>query len=548
MDKSTAISVASFTIAVIALAAALAQVTIQFSIEQRRKGKTDTLALGDWAINWPQVKLSLCLILEPFHIQSPWGDPRLLSVPFITVKAVEDYLLAEASATMRSPLERRMTSRLVESASKTIATGGGPFTGRMYAVRATTRKRSEACWSDAMDMCGMTRRFWPLLTGVGAQACDGAVRPANAVTNLHSLWGYARTMGLRGCIREGTKITFTNGGAFIYLDQYAGHDRPTRLAHFSGSPNGRYKIVEEMSQQTGQSVYADTVWSCGHIPLMSRLELNIPATTEIQDPQAKLSPIVAKERIKWLASLELQDFARQSWQNLDGPVKLWSSSLLETFRRTIADNPPEHSTDTDIVQFVERRNAAVASCIRSYPINTMSMEEFRACNQALLWCIDHWWLNPYEMRTCQYTPNGDETPRLPDLKTAIISCEFITDIAQTIAWCEDVLGRECMSVERHCWKACRKFAVSRLDSSPPSDEALSFTENYALIKVLQCWRLFLIYGERTPQQSVSLPGIDNSDTTTCLLILLTMALVAIANDSSKVGDVEDNKAMEIELG
>jgi hypothetical protein len=156
------------------------------------------------------------------------------------------------------------------------------------------------------------------------------------------------------------------------------------------------------------------------------------------------APIVAKERIKWLASLELQDFARQSWQNLDGPVKLWSSSLLETFRRTIADNPSEHSTDTDIVQFVERRNAAVASCIRSYPINTMSMEEFRACNQALLWCIDHWWLNPYEMRTCQYTPNGDETPRLPDLKTAIISCEFITDIAQTITWCEDVLGRECM--------------------------------------------------------------------------------------------------------
>jgi len=145
MDKSTAISVASFTIAVIALAAALAQVTIQFSIEQRRKGKTDTLALGDWAINWPQVKLSLCLILEPFHIQSPWGYPRLLSVPFITVKAVEDYLLAEASATMRSPLERRMKSRLVESASKTIATGGGPFTGRMYAVQATTQKRSEAC-------------------------------------------------------------------------------------------------------------------------------------------------------------------------------------------------------------------------------------------------------------------------------------------------------------------------------------------------------------------------------------------------------------------
>ena len=228
--------------------------------------------MGDWAVTWPQIRLFTHQTLSIAFIKSPFGDPRALSVPFITVRALEECLQKEAQFTRRKPLERRMKKRVVEAASKTIATGGGSFTGRMYAVRSTTRKRSEACWSDAMDMSGIDRTYWPLLTSASAPACDGAIRPANAVTNLHSLWGFARTMGLRQIERNGTRITFTNGGASIYLDQYAGVDRPTRLAHFSGSPNGRYYIVEEMSQQTAESVYADAVWSDGEIPAAPRLE------------------------------------------------------------------------------------------------------------------------------------------------------------------------------------------------------------------------------------------------------------------------------------
>ena len=54
-------------------------------------------------------------------------------------------------------------------------------------------------------------------------------------------------MGLRRVDISGSRMTLTNGGASIYLDLDAGVDRPVRLAHFSGSPNGRYMIIEEMS-------------------------------------------------------------------------------------------------------------------------------------------------------------------------------------------------------------------------------------------------------------------------------------------------------------
>jgi hypothetical protein len=71
----------------------------------------------------------------------------------------------------------------------------------------------------------------------------------------------------------------TNGGASVYLDQYAGFDRPTKLAHFSGSPNGRSNILEEMSQQTAASIYADAVWSKGCVPNPLRLEMKLPEGT-----------------------------------------------------------------------------------------------------------------------------------------------------------------------------------------------------------------------------------------------------------------------------
>jgi hypothetical protein len=285
-------------------------VNIQASIEARRKGKTDKLALGDWAMTWPQLRLAVFLTLDFLFLTSPFGDPRILTVPFITIGALEDCLRNESQALGRQPLQRRMVARLVESASQSIATGAGRFTGRMYAVRATTRKRSEACWSDAMDMCGITRKIWPLLTSASAQACDGAIRPANAVTNLHSLLGFARAMGLRQIERQGTRITMTNGGASIYLDQYAGVDRPTRLAHFSGSPNGRYFIIEEMSQQTAASIYTDAVWADGCIPVASRLDSFTPGKSKSQE--------TGKQRMFWPSQLSASNIPRvhQPSQNL----------------------------------------------------------------------------------------------------------------------------------------------------------------------------------------------------------------------------------------
>jgi hypothetical protein len=294
MDVGTAVGISSMVLALLALFVAIVQVNIQASIESRRKGKTDKLALGDWAITWPQARNLAFEILNILHIRLPFGDPKILTVPFITVGALEDCLRKEASSEGRGLIDRRMKSRLVESATSSIATGSGRFTGRMYAVRSTTRKRPEACWADAMDMCGITRKYWPLLTGASALACDGAIRPANAVTNLHSLGGFARAMGLRYIEIKGTRITMTNGGASVYLDQYAGFDRPTKLAHFSGSPNGRYNILEEMSQQTAASVYADAVWSDGCVPNPFRLEMKLPAGT---------AKDIGKRHVTWPSSI-----------------------------------------------------------------------------------------------------------------------------------------------------------------------------------------------------------------------------------------------------
>ena len=150
------VAAASFMIAVVALIAAIWQVTMQVNAEARRKGKTDSLAIGAWSIEFAQAKLLVHLTLHIFRLKSPWGDPRVLTVPFITVGTMEEYLRGEAEATGRSSITRRLQHRLIESTTKAIAMGSGKYTGRMYKVRETTSKTCEACWADAMNMCGMT--------------------------------------------------------------------------------------------------------------------------------------------------------------------------------------------------------------------------------------------------------------------------------------------------------------------------------------------------------------------------------------------------------
>ncbi|KLU91719.1 hypothetical protein MAPG_10236 [Magnaporthiopsis poae ATCC 64411] len=104
-------------------------------------------------------------VLGFFRIRSPFGDPAVLTVPFITVSALVDYLRREATEEGRGPLDRRMKDRLVGSATRALATGGRSLRGA---------------------------HIRPLLTGASAVACDGAIRPAHAVTDLGSLWGLAR--------------------------------------------------------------------------------------------------------------------------------------------------------------------------------------------------------------------------------------------------------------------------------------------------------------------------------------------------------------------
>lgn len=517
MDVGTAIALVSLLIAIFALVAAVAQVNIQASVEARRKGKTDKLALGDWAISWPQARNIIFAIFTWIHLPSPIDDPKVLTVPFITVGALEDCLRNEAQSEKRGLIDRRMKSRLVESATRSIATGSGKFSGRMYAVRATTRKRSEACWADAMDMCGITRKHWPLLTGASALACDGAIRPANAVTNLHSLWGFARTMGLRSVEINRTRITMTNGGASIYLDQYAGVDRPTRLAHFSGSPNGRYNILEEMSQHTAESVYSDAVWSDGCVPIPPRLESKY-------SPESNKD--IGRRRIAWPCnihppSLDFED------EESELKFSVWAKEFLGVYRALSGLEPtPEYTT---YIKLIDETEPAIVSCIRTYPKNKLSTEEKKASRTALAWCMNHWWLDPRQSQWIHENAGKN------------ISSEFITCRAQANQWCHAVNSSKFISVDAGCWGRCKAFSQLALEQQ--NDASLHQADKVILVKILQGWKLRTI--------CVKLAGGSsrpNSCAAKAEILLISMALLEIAIDNSSMGSSEANKALEIELG
>ncbi|KAF8892104.1 hypothetical protein BD779DRAFT_1670449 [Infundibulicybe gibba] len=516
------VGAASFGIAVVALVAAVVQLTMQVDIEARRKGKTDRLALGNWAIEWPQTKLMVHLAFGLVGFKSPWGDPRVLTVPFITVGEMEKYLRAEGTAAGRAPLERRMQSRLVESATMSIATGDGRYTGRMYAVRGTTRKRSEACWSDALDMCGMFRDHWSLLTGVSAPACDGAVRPANAVTNLHSLWGFGRVMGMRKVVRSpaGTRITMTNGGASLYLDLYAGVDRPTRLAHFSGSPNGRYLIIEEMSQHTAQSIYADAVWAAGNIP----------------DP-VKLSHVT--HGTKTVAP----SVGNAIW---DVTYTSWAEEFV-----TVLNGDRVGGDDMDMLDLV--KSPVVVSCIRTYPVGDLPQAQVNACNRALHWCVHHWWLSRYQILSLRRQQPDVYRPRLPVLGAKHINPEFVTGTEQAREWCTEASQCATALADNQTWKQILQFVGSKVeDNKSRSAQSLAIQEHTILVRLLQCWKLML-YDELEAKLgghvgTVACVQWEKHNTLTALLAAVSMACISVATDSTEIGDGEVNKAMEIELG
>ncbi|KZT29801.1 hypothetical protein NEOLEDRAFT_1127659 [Neolentinus lepideus HHB14362 ss-1] len=537
------IGATSLGIAVVALAAAVMQVTMQVDIEARRKGKTDRLALGEWSIEWPQAKLFIYFVLRLFRIKSPWGDPRILTVPFITNGEIQKYLYAEATASNRGELQRRIENRLVKSATKRISTGDGRYTGRTHAVRETTCKSCEACWADAMDMCGFTRRYWSLLSRVSAQPCNGVIRPANAVTNLHSLWGFGRVMGLRDIVRSGSKITLTNGGASLYLDLYTGADQPVRLAHFSGSPDGRYMIVEEMSQHTAQSVHADAVWSLGYIPSPDRLSLSNkpplgpePSHTRLELP-SMFTPCRGSE-------------GTTAWSpNFDD----WAAEFVRVLREC-------QTTEPSTVNLVDHvYSPSVVACIRTYPIQGLPDDQHVACYDALLWCVQHWPLCDYQ-RLCMQLPGGcTDRPSLPTLGTGFIGPEFVTDTQQTrdwyikaYTWAETEAGF--MPVDRQGWALIKDFAEGRVKEFRRGVRLWnSGMNNWAytvIVKVLQVWKLEL-YVELQGASSATFqtsPDKKKFDSLTAMLATVAMASIAVATDSTIIGNDEVNRGIAIELG
>ncbi|EXJ59334.1 uncharacterized protein A1O5_12215 [Cladophialophora psammophila CBS 110553] len=540
MDANTAIALASMATAILALFVAMFQVKLEESIEARRKGKIDKLALGEWAITWPETKLIIFKLSSLLHIRSPFDDPRVLTVPFITIGALQDCLRQEALAERRGMLSRRMTSRLVQAATQYIAIGGGSGSGRIYAVRETTRKKSEACWSDAMDMCGITRQYWRLLTSVSARTCDGTIRPAGAVTNLHSILGFARAMGLRRVVKQGTSITMTNGGASITVDLKASIDGSTQFAHFGGSPNSRYVIIDEMSQQTAESIYADALWAAGCVPVASRLAYGRVATA--------LSGSIGKYReqheeiVSWPDAVQPPILARTD-PNSRQIFHEWASGFLKA-RKCCNNESIADPRRVSLLALTQRPDPAIITCIRTYPKTMLSEEQLKACYHAAWWCIEHWWLDSYQVM-CQ-TRQLAERPRLPLPDVNMIGCEFVTDIAQAKAWCQAVWPRESVLVDSGCWSNCIK-QVSAWHSQAVTSVGSVFglLEQSILMKVLQIWKLNVV-SERLWAGSEATKGAY--DAAICEAMLLNMALLAIAADSSASDPSENNKVLEVEFG
>lgn len=539
------IAVISLVIAVIALVPAVIQLSIEASTEARRRGKTDRLALGDWAVGWPQLRLFIFDIYTALHIRSPLDDPKIIAVPFITLQALWECLDNEARAEHRKPLDRRMASRLIPEATEVIATGGGQFSGRMYRVRSKTRKRVEACWADAMDMCGITKRFWPegFVTAASALSCDGNIRPASAVTNVHSLWGFTRAMGLRRLKSEGDTVSMSNGGATISLRCNLSAERPTRYAHFSGSPNGRYRIVEEISQHTAESIYAEAVWSSGCVPSSDRLD---PGRAV---PRTKTTAKFSALKVDWPSDMPappILDRSAPYGRNLE---------LLESWVSTVShDARPGFVSYLDMI---DKGHSAVITCIRSYPRNRLSPQQKLACHTAFVWCVNHWWMDVFQRRR---TRDSDNIPQIPKPHIEWISAEFVTAVDQAHEWCSKADDGDTKTVpvpEKH-WQACLAFSLQKPsnETGEVKDELkLSDSGRIVLEKVLQTWKLHefcLNFRTGTSVSQIKLEDraavITKRSAARAMLLLLSMALLGTATDSAVLGSSEDNKALEVELG
>jgi len=373
------------------------------------------------------------------------------------------------------------------------------------------------------------------LTAASAQACDGQVRPANAVTNLHSLWGFGRIMGLRQVTCTATRITMTNGGASLYLDLLASVDRPTRLAHFSGSPNGRYLIIEEMSQHTAQSVYADAVWASGNVPDEHRLSR----------PGAKSDNPGFSQKMLAVPThfVDISIVQPSGLPVLDDTFKVWS----EEFVAELESNRVKTEGVMDILSLV--RTPIAISCIRTYPVGQLSASQLNACYQALSWCIRHWYLCAYQSGSLLCFQQNIYRPRLPLLGIKHIGPEFVTSSEQCREWCFNAIQSSATLVDAHSWDNINKFANLKVGSQG-HDMRLTSQENIILVKLLQCWRLMIIEGQGLGNgvRYQNTPTSESYDMSTASLVALTMATIAVATDTSEVGDTEVNKAIEIEFG
>jgi len=159
-------------------------------------------------------------------------------------------------------------------------------------------------------------------------------------------------------------------------------------------------------------------------------------------------------------------------------------------------------------------------------------------------------------------PGGcTDRPSLPTLGTGFIGPEFVTDTQQArdwynkaYAWAETEAGF--MPVDRQGWAMIKDFAKDRVEifrrHMTLGNEVIALN-NWAytvIVKVLQVWKLEL-YVELHRASSATFqtsPDKEKFDSLTAMLATVAMASIAVATDSTIIGNDEVNRGIAIELG
>ena len=116
---------------------------------------------------------------------------------------------------------------------------------------------------------------------------------------------------------------------------------------------------------------------------------------------------IGKRRIVWPHSIDPPELDRHD-PGTEEKFCQWAVNVLQVYGQS-----SYRATFNEILlnNLTEADEAAIVSCIRTYPMDKMSEEQIQASRSALIWCIDHWWYDTYHV--AQSVDLDSKLPAIP---------------------------------------------------------------------------------------------------------------------------------------